>query len=351
MNYNNVWTFLCGLFGLLLLAACSPSINVSQTKELIAFSMNGAIWVMNPDGTNQHELMHQEVRTLNPEWSPDGRRLAFTGVYPDDSQEIFVSDSNGENTYSVSPKFERVQAKWLNPNVLLTTVITDTGQTWNNPQSQYVLNLQRGTLFEYSSTIEEARPLPQGERWISLSLPFSGTVLYSLKDRPRPILQEFVVSSIHAFDVSPAHDEIVFYGHATKSSAPLAQAIYRTAINSETNSIPLRIMEPECCITEIRWSPNGKWIALRNQNGDFSILDAGTNETMKLIETETSIGGSDFQWSPDSQWLLVSSMNYGIPGKNNILELAKISRETGEVVRLTNNDAIESSPDWGIVQK
>lgn len=49
------------------------------------------------------------------------------------------------------------------------------------------------------------------------------------------------------------------------------------------------------------WSPNGKWIALRLENGDAVTLDAATFETTALIgrrKIQTSV-----LWSPDSQYV------------------------------------------------
>jgi Tol biopolymer transport system component len=55
----------------------SPAQDGGPTNGLIAYSSNGQIFVMAPDGTNRRALTPADGQAFRPRWSPDGDRLAF----------------------------------------------------------------------------------------------------------------------------------------------------------------------------------------------------------------------------------------------------------------------------------
>src|SRR5205085_2618116 len=63
--YCNSYGFACG-------------ISWSPDGNKIAFSDNGAIAVINRDGTGREVLTGNSLLLMNPSWSPDGGRIAFT---------------------------------------------------------------------------------------------------------------------------------------------------------------------------------------------------------------------------------------------------------------------------------
>jgi TolB protein len=58
-------------------SASSPEFSPNGTR--IVFTIDSQIWVMNADGSAQHQLTHQ-ARFVNqqPSWSPDGRKIVFS---------------------------------------------------------------------------------------------------------------------------------------------------------------------------------------------------------------------------------------------------------------------------------
>jgi Tol biopolymer transport system component len=56
------------------------------------------LWTVRPDGTRAQQITHVDGDAVNPDWSPDGRRLAFEWALPDDAgaQLAFV-DADGSN--------------------------------------------------------------------------------------------------------------------------------------------------------------------------------------------------------------------------------------------------------------
>ncbi len=58
------------------------------------------LWRMNPDGTDQKQLTHDDMNDWFPHVSPDGKRIAFLSfpkdVAPDSRHLAFVSNSDGQ---------------------------------------------------------------------------------------------------------------------------------------------------------------------------------------------------------------------------------------------------------------
>ena len=64
--------------------------------DLVAFQADDGdgspqIFVMNADGTGLYQLTHEQA-ARSPAWSPDGTRIAYRGLAPDSSYEIYLVD-------------------------------------------------------------------------------------------------------------------------------------------------------------------------------------------------------------------------------------------------------------------
>ena len=63
---------------------------------MIADSDYPEIWVMNADGTSRVQLTRNRPRDENPDWSTDGKRIAFYSERPGASEaEIYVIPATG----------------------------------------------------------------------------------------------------------------------------------------------------------------------------------------------------------------------------------------------------------------
>jgi len=84
-----------------------PVDNPPQTEDrLLAFTAvikthNFDIYSMRPDGSELTNLTNDPTGDINPFWSPDGKRIAFESVRTGLSQ-IFVMDADGSNVFQVT---------------------------------------------------------------------------------------------------------------------------------------------------------------------------------------------------------------------------------------------------------
>jgi TolB protein len=97
------------------------------------------------------------------------------------------------------------------------------------------------------------------------------------------------------------------------------------------------------------WSPNGRFIIFSADTKNTGSTNNLTDTNLQLIEPTgkglqqvTSIDGLEVEpaWSPDSNYILFSSM---MAGNADIFLL----EENGTFYRITNDAAVDSSPSWG----
>jgi len=66
----------------------------------------GTIWSVDPEGGEPRQLDVGPGRSCDPDWSPDGKSIAFTANQGGSSYRIYVSDANGKNPVPVSHPME-----------------------------------------------------------------------------------------------------------------------------------------------------------------------------------------------------------------------------------------------------
>ncbi|MDE0300670.1 MAG: hypothetical protein OXN17_18695 [Candidatus Poribacteria bacterium] len=95
----------CLLFAVLCICLVSEELwlrNVlASNAGRIAFTSlrdgNPEIYVMDGDGGNQENLTNHPAYDLDPDWSPDGTKIAFTSDRDGDHFQIHVMDADGNN--------------------------------------------------------------------------------------------------------------------------------------------------------------------------------------------------------------------------------------------------------------
>ncbi len=129
--------------------------NPAITKNHVAFTYDGDLWVANRDGSNPRRLTRHPGNEGNPRFSPDGKTLAFTGEYDGNVDVYSVSILGGTPTrHTFHPEPDSVEAFGPDGKSILFS------STRNNFTSRY------RKLFSVSldGGLEQQLPIPNGLR-------------------------------------------------------------------------------------------------------------------------------------------------------------------------------------------
>jgi Tol biopolymer transport system component len=61
------------------------------------------LWVARSDGSGRRQLTQPPLRAYQPHWSPDGRRIAFMGQFPNQPSRIMIVDASGGQPQAAKP--------------------------------------------------------------------------------------------------------------------------------------------------------------------------------------------------------------------------------------------------------
>lgn len=99
--------------------------NPSISQQHIAFVYGGDIWVAERDGSHPRRLTVNPGVELNPQFSPDGQHIAFTGNYDGNTDVYTIPVQGGEPTRLTYHPAAEVVRGWLNNSEVYFTATTD----------------------------------------------------------------------------------------------------------------------------------------------------------------------------------------------------------------------------------
>ena len=153
---------------------------------------NWEVYVMTPDGANLVNLTKHPAKDLAPDWSPDGKQIAFTSNR-EGNREVYVMNADGTNPINLTNHPARDSSPAWSPDGMRIAFSTNRDGDWekkpNDNWEVYVMNADGANLinltnhpaWDSSPTWEPTPALsvsPKG-RWVTLWGSVKGTNTYN----------------------------------------------------------------------------------------------------------------------------------------------------------------------------
>jgi TolB protein len=123
----------------------APAISPDGQRIVFTNQYSGtqAIWIINRNGTNPHELYrHPGGECVDPVWSPDGQKILMACGSAPENRQLYAINIDGSGLRQVI-KMDGIRGRsdWSPDG---NTIATYAGVTWN--REIYLLNLEDGTI-------------------------------------------------------------------------------------------------------------------------------------------------------------------------------------------------------------
>jgi len=263
---------------------------------------NREIYLVTSDGEGPINLTRNSCADDEPDWSPDGTKLAWSSDREGEF-EVFVMDSDGGNVKRLT-QGGGLGPRWSN----------DGGKiAFSKGPSIYVMNADGSdpkVLLASQSRGQEDGPCQMGG--------FPG-------------------------GWSPNDDRVMFYAATPAAGTDLGRGYICTVTADGLGKVEAVVSEPPALNVEPVWSPDGRFVAfrsIRDGNSDVYVVDLETGSEKRL--TDSAALDLEPDWSPDGEWIAFGSNREG-----QLTTDVYIMRKDGSDIRqLTDHEAKDSYPVW-----
>lgn len=261
------------------------------------------LYVMDVDGSNLRALLRDPISASQPAWSPDGKMLAFTSRYnQNSSSQIYTANADGSNLQQITSEGDNFHPTWSPDGKQIAFVRSYSG----SGSDMYVMKAD-GTNFDDGSS--------------AINLTNSdGTGQY---DYP-----EWSPDGLHiAYQAFWENNWEIFVINADDSSKP--SQLTKTQQRENDWSI-----QPS-------WSPDGKQIAFAsNRSGNWDIYVMGNKGGRAKSLTQDEFYDIMPDWSPNGSLVAFSS------NRDGILQIYLSAQDGSGIKPITKMPGESSAVDW-----
>jgi hypothetical protein len=291
----------------ILLAGSSPARAAFPGRNgLMLFTRAGSestpqIWVMNADGSGQRNLTRNRGTNLQPRWSRDGTRIAYSCVPPDrEDQDICVMDADGahQRNLTSASRAQESQPAWSPSRPDVIVFQSTRGNADPNDTDVYAMNADGSRVRRLTATpAREEQPV-----WAP------GTDRLALIRSTR------------------------FDDHELFVMTPSGTDLMRV----EPSLLPVNTTDPD-------WSPDGRSIGVTGvvpgEAPQVYVVDPASGRATQL--TRGPVGNTMPRFSPDGRSIVFVSLRDA-----GIAHVFRMNADGTNVRQLTFGTASDGSPDW-----
>jgi len=252
---------------------------------------------MNADGSDQRNLTNHPADDFDPDWSPDGTRLAFVSNRNGQPQ-IYVMDASGSNLRQLTRESGGLSPRWSRDG--------------------------RSIAFSRGGSIALMDTEGNNQR----------VVMEAKPETTAPACQ--AGSFIGGW--APDDDAIIYY-----SASVSRQEGQVCTIKPDGSELRVVVAEPSTYQVEPAFSPKGSLIVYRAIIGgvhDIWVLDLTTGQRTNITaDPQVDIEPA---WSPDGEWIVFGTLERGQPN----FDLYVMRRDGSDRRRLTDHPAKDAYPSW-----
>ena len=283
---------------LFLLVSCAPAVAAYPgTNGKIAFSRDGQIWTIDPDGTNETQLTTVSP-SYDPQWSPKGTRIAYTRGFGT-SAEVRIMDADGSNDV-------QVRDPWA------------FSPTWspNGRRVAFIAPYYDSDCPCYIYVIVDAELDGSQPRYLHSQADFDGSRLDDISYSPRG---DYV--AVTNFD-GPTSDRELY------KVSVIGGGVSGIAGGSSADQ------------WRGGWSPSADQLAYLDGLNDYSVATISPDGTGRTVLVPDAFG---VEWSPDATKLVFAGRDGACGG---CLELQLMNPDGTGLTTITHTTGDETDPDW-----
>jgi Tol biopolymer transport system component len=309
--------------------ATPPGANgrIAFSRSPDASRSSGAIFTTGPTGTGERRVTPARSGVLDnqPDWAPDGRRIAFTREYADREYELWTVRPNGTDPRQVDPGCPA--------GIPETEICEETEPAWSPDGKRLAFFWSYGKLKQV-----------RGEEWIEVGaigvMDQDGANPRQLTQRRRP-----TTSEDHDPVWSPDGKRIAFMRWNSTASPANGRAIF--VVDADGTHVrrltPWRLEAGD----HPDWSPDGRRILFRSGVSSYTRSNLWTirpdgSDLERLTDLPPTAELFSASYAPDGRWIVFSTT-----GRGGLPDLFAIRPDGTGVRQITRSLVWDSAPDWG----